>query len=148
MESHKFETFAEAAAFAKKRTMGNRNIRVKIRRTGVGDQRVVDIIMVEQKTLKITEPTLPNQVKITCEDCDGIGRFPINSRCARCNGRGYHLRDNITGELYDEIVIAKRMEEKLKEPRGQAFIPEFGTRDDFKKERSRQWRDMKNRYRG
>jgi len=214
MESHKFETFAEAAAFAKKRQMGDRNISVKIHRTGMGEQRVVDIIMVEQKTLKITEPTLPNddnnsykenptpikshdvktikektasntkqnygikknevinrpnhssnQVKVTCQDCEGIGRFPYNSRCARCNGRGYHLRDeginNIAVELYDKIVIAKRMKKKSKEALRQAGsfgnIPEyedgaprseFGTRNDFKKERARQWGDMKNRYRG
>lgn len=59
MESNKFETFAEAAAFAKKRQMDDRNIRVKINRTGMGEQRVVDIIMVEQSS-KPTEPILPN----------------------------------------------------------------------------------------
>lgn len=63
--------------------------------------------------------------------------------------------------MYDELIIAKRKREKEIEALRQAIshgsIPEhedgaprseFGTRNDFKKERARQWGDMKKRYRG
>jgi len=57
-ESHTFKTFAEAAAFAKERQMGNRNVRVKINRTGICDQRVVNIIQIENQTSKSIAPSL------------------------------------------------------------------------------------------